>query len=53
MESSKNLEKKILSNYGKISSFLRGFDHRNAFLLDIEEFNLFLNDSKCKTITIG
>ena len=36
--------------------FLRGFDRRNAFFLDIEKSNLeilFSNDSKRKTITRG
>ena len=46
------ISKKIFHNCAKRITFLRRFDRRNMFFLDIGEPNskkLFSNDSKCKT----
>ena len=55
MERSKNLDKKYSMTLQKFI-FLRRFERRNTFFLDIEKSNskrLFLNDSKCKSVTEG
>ena len=48
--------RKIFHNRAKKFIFLRSFDRRNTFFLEFEKSNskrLFLNDSKCKSVTRG
>ena len=49
-----NLEKRYFITMQKVFTFLRMFDRRNRFFLDIENSDLkrlFSNDSECKTVT--